>query len=146
MQDRHLPRCAIQHRGDAKGNLQSQRGKNGVERKPRAPVRAAPSAQPHDHAKGGQQIAHDAVNELHQTGAFKDVAPHRLYGKRIGREPLPPHHRPVGIAAPRINARHQRADQDLQEREMQQPGGQAKQLGLFAAAGLHQIPLGAAQL
>jgi len=107
---------------------------------------AAPPPQPDHHPIGQQEIADDTVDELHQTGIFKEVAPERAQLQRVGRDHLPRHERPVDIVAPGIEARHQRPYQDLQKCKMQPARGQPEQPRLLGAAGLHQVALAAPQL
>ena len=82
---------------------------------------ARPGEQPeHQHQRsrrsGGQNCTSPSFSmKLRQSGV--DV-------ERAIREELPRHQRPVGIAAARVDPGDQRAEQDLQERQMHHPGGE----------------------
>ncbi len=105
-------------------------------------MRAALPAPPGKDAVAQQRIPDHAVDPLHEARAFEQVTPPRLQHGRIGRQELPAHQRPVGISASRVDPRNQRAQQDLQEREMQPAGGDAVEFRFLRAARLHQVALG----
>ncbi len=114
-----------------------------LKRPPRRPIGRLAPAQPRHHAKGKQHIAHHPVNELHQPGILKERRPDRppRHIKRIRREERPVHIRPGRKRPPRINPRHQRAQQYLQEQQMHHPGRHALQPPLAIPPRLQQIGL-----
>ena len=86
------------------------------------------------------------MNELHRAVILKQVAPDGFDRPHAGREKSPRHQGPVDIVAPRIDARHQRADQDLHETQMQKPRRHALELAITLTPCGHQRGLLAAKL
>jgi hypothetical protein len=121
VQDREIPRRGVEHRDDAQHDLQDQHQHHRVKRPARG-VRA--DLRPANHAASAhdqQQIPHHPVDELHRAVILEEVPPPRLEHPHVGRQETPGHQRPVGIVAARVDARHQRTDQDLQEAQVQNP-------------------------
>ncbi|PRD40137.1 UNVERIFIED_CONTAM: thiE [Trichonephila clavipes] len=147
MGDGHMQMRGGQGRDDAQRDLQDHHAEHRKKRRARDAIGGFAAFQESNDPEGEQQIPRYAVIELHQPRIFKERRPKRPSGhiEGIGGEELAIHVGPGREGAARVDARDQRAQQDLQEGEMHQPGGQAKQTRLAPAPGLQQLRLGPAQ-
>ncbi|MPL73780.1 hypothetical protein SDC9_19586 [bioreactor metagenome] len=138
-------RRGVDQRDDAKRHLHQQPGAHPGEGGAGCAMGRAAAAQRGDRAEDQHEIADHPVVELHQPRVFEEIAPQRREREGIRRQELPAHQRPVGEAAPGVDAGDQRAKQHLHEGQMQHPRRHAEEPRLGQTAGLQQLGLAAAQ-
>ena len=88
-----------------------------------------------------QQVADQAVVELHQRRIVDEVAPERGLVEGGRGEELAGHQRPVDVAAAGVDAGDQRAEQDLREGEVGQGGGPGDQRRAALPSRLQEVGL-----
>ena len=109
-------RRAVEDGEDAEDDLERRASAIIAAKAPRTLPRALRRLrQEGEKAEDEEQVADEAVDELHEARGSRGGSPRGLEGEGAGGEDLAAHQRPVGVGAAGVDAGDERAEQDLDE-------------------------------